>query len=270
MMPSRRSLKVVPTKPKAAARKTPKKRTLDVRSEPSGLNADQIVAAALQIIDESTLDAFSMRGVARRLGVFPTALYWHHPGGRNALLAEVAATAFKDVTPNSNPADDWAAWIRELFDRYRTSLHRHPNIAPLLGAQLVSNAGVDPALVENVLTALQAAGFIDQRLVDAYNAVIAAMIGFVTIELSPMPSDDPEGWATTFKQKIDSLSPLQYPLLTKNMSRLANKAFIVRWSSGTVEPLDTGFSLYVEALIAGLRVLAARQAADKPASLADR
>jgi hypothetical protein len=54
------------------------------------------------------------------------------------------------------------------------------------------------------------------------------------------------------------------------MSRLANKAFIVRWSSGTVEPLDTGFSLYVEALIVGLRVLAAKQAADKPASLADR
>ncbi|MBN8942959.1 MAG: TetR/AcrR family transcriptional regulator C-terminal domain-containing protein [Rhizobiales bacterium] len=226
------------------------------RAEPVGLNRAQIVETALRLIDEAGLDAFSVREVARLLGVYPTALYWHLPGGRNTLLAEAAAAALDDVAEPFVAGSDWAAWIRGLFHRYRESLRRHPNVAPLLGAQLVSNAGVNPQLVEQVLAALEAAGFAGDRLVAAYNAVIAAMLGYVTLELAPKPSDDPTGWAEAFEGKIRSLSPADYPRLTGNLDRLANRGFIVRWQSGVEVPLTSGFDLYVEAFIAGLRVQA--------------
>ena len=222
-------------------------------AETPGLNREQIVAAALRLIDEAGLDAFSVREVARHLGVYPTALYWHLPGGRNALLAAAAAAALDDVALPFEAGDDWEGWIRSLFHRYRDSLRQHPNVAPLLGAQLVSNAGVNLRLVERVLAALEAAGFAGARLIAAYNAVIAAMLGYVTLELAPTPKDDPDGWAAAFETNIRALPPADYPRLTSNMEALVNRAFIVRWQSGSEVPLTPGFELYVEAFIAGLK-----------------
>jgi AcrR family transcriptional regulator len=204
------------------------------------------------------LEGFSLRQLARRLGVFPTALYWHLPGGRNELLGEVAATAFQTVARPFDVDEDWTVWLRDLFRTYRTSLHRHPNIAPLLGAQLVSNSGVNPRLVEDILTVLKRAGFTGQRLVDAYNAVVAAMLGFVTVELAPVPAEDPTNWASRFEDTIRSLDPKQFPNLTDNMDLMANRAFIVRWESGSQNPLNSGFELYLDAVIAGLSALANR------------
>jgi len=44
------------------------------------LSKERIVEAALAQIDRDGLAAFSLRDVARALGVYPTALYWHVPG----------------------------------------------------------------------------------------------------------------------------------------------------------------------------------------------
>jgi AcrR family transcriptional regulator len=233
-----------------------KRRGRPVRLADNALDRQQIVNSAVALIDRDGLEGFSLRQLARHLGVFPTALYWHLPGGRNELLGEVAATAFQNVAKPFKAGDDWTVWLRELFRRYRTSLHRHPNIAPLLGAQLVSNSGVNPKLVEQILAVLTVAGFNGQRLVDAYNAVVAAMLGFVTLELAPVPAEDPTNWASRFRESIRSLDPAQFPNLTDHMELMANRAFITRWESGSQNPLNSGFELYLETVIGGLKVLA--------------
>src|SRR5882757_8534491 len=230
-------------------RKPNKRRGRPERSAKNALDREQIVASALALIDRDGLEGFSLRQLARHLGVFPTALYWHLPGGRNELLGDVAATAFHNVARPFKLGDDWASWLRELFRRYRHSLHRHPNIAPLLGAQLVSNSGVNPDLVEQILTVLESAGFSGPRLIDAYNAVVAAMLGFVTLELAPVPDEDPTDWAVKFEDSIRSLDPGHFPHLTKYMNLMANRAFIVRWESGSRNPMNSGFELYLETVI---------------------
>lgn len=238
----------------ATTARTRKRAAADpARADMPALSRGQIVEAALRLIDEAGLDAFSVREVARHLGVYPTALYWHLPGGRNALLAAAAAAALDEVALPFEADDDWEGWIRSLFHRYRDSLRQHPNVAPLLGAQLVSNAGVNLRLVERVLAALEAAGFAGAGLIAAYNAVIAAMLGYVTLELAPTPKEDPDGWAADFEANIRALPPADYPRLTSNMDGLVNRAFIVRWQSGSQVPLTSGFELYVEAFIAGLK-----------------
>lgn len=237
--------------------KTPRRpRGRPKRDQLANLDRDLIVAEAVRLIDERGLEAFSLRELARALGVFPTALYWHMPGGRNAVLGAVAATAFADVVPPAeDAARDWEEWLRALFVRYRTSLRRHPNIAPLLGAQIVSNTGVDFELVERILTALDAAGFRDERLVDAYNTVVAGMLGYVTLELAPSPLENASEWASAFEAEIRAADGERFPRLARNLDALANKAFIVRWQGGAEQPLTRSFGFYVETMIAGLRAL---------------
>lgn len=233
-------------KSKAKPRGRPFKNSAD------SLTREQIVKTALDLIDEKGLETFSLRAAARRLNVYPTALYWHFAGGRNAVLAEVATIAFHDVAPPFPPQEDWRGWLRGLLDRYRQSVQKQPNIAPLLGAQLVSNSGINPLLVEQILTALKVAGFEAPRIVDAYNAVVAAMIGYVTLELAPMPSEDPVDWACKMEDHMQALSRDDYPLLVEHLDLLSNKAFILRWQSGRVNPLTGGFRLYTDMVIAGL------------------
>ncbi|MFS0702718.1 TetR family transcriptional regulator, partial [Cellulomonas sp. 179-A 4D5 NHS] len=53
------------------------------------LTRAQVVAAALEILDEYGLGDLTMRRLAGSLGVQPGALYWH-VANKQALLAEVA------------------------------------------------------------------------------------------------------------------------------------------------------------------------------------
>lgn len=238
-----------------------KRRGRPRRDEVIALDRAQIVAEALRLIDERGLEAFSLRELARALGVFPTALYWHMPGGRNAVLGAVAATAFTDVVPPAEDAiGDWENWIRALFTRYRGSLRKHPNIAPLIGAQIVSNTGVDMELVERILAALEAAGFRGERLVDAYNTVVAGLLGYVTLELAPGPAEDASEWAKAFEADIRGVDAGRFPRLARNLDALANRAFIVRWQGGAEKPMTHSFDFYVEAIITGLRMLARKPA----------
>jgi TetR/AcrR family tetracycline transcriptional repressor len=214
------------------------------------LSKDRVVATALSIIDRAGMEAFSMRALAQALGVYPTAVYWY-VANRNALLAEVVAHALRDVEPPED-AVDWTAWLKELFRRYRQAVRRHPNLAALMGAQMVSNAGVNPALVENILTVLASAGFKEERLVQAFNSVIATMTGFVTIEFATAPAEDGDRWAAELKQAIHAVDTREHPVLARNLPRLANRAFILRWQNGTEVPLDDSFETYIDVAVKGL------------------
>lgn len=220
------------------------------------LSTERIVEAALALIDRDGLAAFSLRDVARALGVYPTALYWHVPG-RNALLAAVVEHALRDIW-RPRGRGSWQAWLRALFHRYRAAVRRHPNVAPLIGAQLVSNAGIGPELVECILATLAEAGFAGDRLVDAYNTVIASKVGFVTMELAAAPDEDRARWAAAMRARLRDVDPAALPVLARNLAHLGNRAFILRWENGTTVPLDRSFKLYVEVFIAGLERMRAR------------
>jgi TetR/AcrR family tetracycline transcriptional repressor len=217
---------------------------------PQKLSKDKIVAAALAVIDRRGAADFSLRDVARRLGVYPTAIYWHVPS-RNALIGEIAAYAIRDIVPPVDPRN-WRAWLKGLFRRYRVAVRRHPNIAPLLGAQLVSNEGVDARMIEGMLVALTHAGYRGRALVDAFNVVVVTMSNFVTMELAPEPAEDPRGWAAGLERRIRALASSDYPTLARHLPAMANRAFILRWQNGTKVPLDRSFEAFIDCVIRGL------------------
>ena len=74
-----------------------------------------LVRAALELLEESGASELSLRGVARRAGVAPSAPYRHYPD-RDALLSAVAAVGYRELTeklatahPSPSTPDDLAA-----------------------------------------------------------------------------------------------------------------------------------------------------------------
>ncbi|MEC5409330.1 TetR/AcrR family transcriptional regulator [Paraburkholderia sp. MPAMCS5] len=237
---------------KRAGRAAPKKAT----AADKALTRERIVAVAIGQIDQNGLTAFSLREVARQLDVYPTAVYWHVPN-RDALLAAVVEATMAGVAPEIGKLS-WQDWFRELFRRYRRSVQQHPNVAQLVGAQLVSNASLSPLLIDRILAVLLQAGYDEARLADMYNVVVASMVGFATLEFAPLPTDDLEVWTNQLQEKVHDIRALEYPTLARHLPALANRAFIVRWQSGSEVPLDSSFETFVEVTIAGMERMLAK------------
>lgn len=217
----------------------------------SGLTREAVIGAALALVDSQGIEAFSLRGLARELDVYPTAIAWH-AGSRAQLLADVVTLALADVAPPRTPraSADWRPWVSELMRRYRAALHQHPNIAPLLAARMVSNAGVSLDIAEATLAVLAGAGFAGDDLLHAYNAIIGTMISWVALELAPGPTE-PEGREAQ-RVRVDELPVERYPTIAAHRALLANRAFVLRWDSGAVNPLDASFEACVDALLSGI------------------
>ena len=247
-----------PSRNKALAEKGGPDKASPDRSaqERRSLSRQAILDAALTIIDAEGADGFTMRKLARALGVYPTAIYWYIPS-RHAVLAAVVDYALHDILPAA-PSDDWRDWLRQLLHRYREGVRRHPNVAALAGAQLISNGGMRPQLIDQILTILENAGFQGAGLRHAYNVVIAVMTGFVTMEFAPAPADDVSAWRDSVRDTFRSADAQSHPALARNLADLENRAFVVRWQNGIEVPLDDSFDAYVDVAIHGLEMLASR------------
>jgi Transcriptional regulator len=239
------------TKPENGA--SPPKRQSSARQ--GSLSAETIVEAAIALLDEEGLDRFSMRNLARRLGVYPTALYWY-VNSREALIRELIEAILIDMLP-PDFEDDWKTGLLNLFRNYRQRIKRHPNVAPLIGAQIIPNIGINLAFIERVLAALQGAGFHGVHLRSAYNSVIATMTGYATLEFAPPPAKADERWVIELDNALNSIDPSEHPVTLQNMSLLKNASFIMRWDNGTNAPLDEGFELFINAQVRGLEQILA-------------
>lgn len=219
------------------------------------LSRETVLAGTIDLIDRHGVEGFSVRDLARTLGVYPTALYWHVPN-RNALIAGAVAQVMGDL-PMPRADGDWQAELTALFACYRKAVQRHPRIAPVLGAQLVSNESMRLELVDRILALLEGAGFQGAGLRNAFNVTIAAMVGFVTMELAPLPADDAQGWVEAHRRRLEEVDPDTCPTFARHRKQLVNRAFVVRWSSGSEQPLDEGFAAWCSVIVKGLEALLA-------------
>lgn len=214
------------------------------------LGRERILEAALALIDAHGPQAFNIRELARVLNVAPAAIYWHVPS-RNELVSGAAALVLNGVADDIAPGR-WQDRLRTLLQRYREVLQRHPRLAPLVASEMLCNAAFDAVLLDHVVHLLEDAGFSGAGLVDAYNVVIAAMCGFATLELSAAPDEDPESWEAACRAQLAGVDVLRQPALARHLGALENRAFVLRWSSGTDQPLASGFEAWMDVIVRGL------------------
>lgn len=157
------------------------------------LTRERIVTEAVAMVEESGLDAVTMRGLARRLGVDTMSLY-HHVDNRDALLDHIAELVLTSM--ELPPATGvFRHDVRAVAQAFRRAAVRHPHCAPLvLTRQLGSSAALAPS--EAVLSILGEAGFPPDRAVHALRSVLAFVVGALLREVSAEPAfsgDDPDG-----------------------------------------------------------------------------
>ncbi|MGD9529051.1 TetR/AcrR family transcriptional regulator [Pseudonocardia sp.] len=172
---------------------------------PRSLTADQLVGAALAVVDRDGLAALTMRSVARELGVATMGLY-RYVADRQALELLVVDHVFRSVDL-SLPDAGWQERIRVLLDRVRVAVARHPAVVPLVLRHRQAAPG-SLRLIEAMLSALTEGGLDGTDRVLAQRTLIGYLLGFLQNEHFAALS----GPGTIV---MSELSPDEYPLLAR-------------------------------------------------------
>lgn len=186
------------------------------------LDADEIVAAAIGILQERGLDALSMRNVADRLGVSPMPLYTR-VGNKAALIDAVADQLLVDLAPDPSAGEAWPdyaeRWCREL----RARLKRTPDSRLYLGVREPYVEASRP-----LIAALRDGGLSSDAAVRACRLLMWATVGFVAMEQGSsapaggvrrgrLSGSDPGG---VTPEEADELFELQIGILTAGIVRM--------------------------------------------------
>lgn len=148
-------------------------------TERSGLDRDEVVRVALQLLDEVGLDGLTMRSLAERLGVKAASLYWHLRSKEE--LEELMIEAINAELPDVDPNVQWRDQLAALATGWRSVLLRHRDAARLAMGRFVTRP-VTLRRVEMVLATLRAAGFNDSDTANAAYLFSNFVPGFVAEE----------------------------------------------------------------------------------------
>jgi TetR/AcrR family tetracycline transcriptional repressor len=160
------------------------------KTDRSRLHRDDVLSAALDLLNEVGIDALSTRKLAERLGVQSPTLYWHFKSKGALLDAMSAAVMRRSRAPSTpGPQDDWYDWILADGRSFRRAL-----LAFRDGARL--HAGTRPGeaqreSIEARLRLLCAAGFEPGAATLLLMSVGRFVVGWVLEEQSVQQPDAP-------------------------------------------------------------------------------
>ena len=164
--------------------------TSTTKTRPRGfLSRELIIKEALALLEEHGPGALSMRRLADRLGVAPTALYTH-VRSKADLIDGLIDQVYAGLTLNPDPSGDWAQQLTTLSQQVRDHLHAHPAVVPYA----LQQPGLGPhslRLGEAIYNVLRPAGFSDQAVVGTVYALLTYILGFVALEI-PRAGSDPQ------------------------------------------------------------------------------
>jgi AcrR family transcriptional regulator len=139
------------------------------------LSRDQIVAAALDLLDAEGLEGMNMRALGKRLDSAATAVYWH-VGSRESLITLAADLAWAEV---ELPDPDAVGW-RTAADLMATSeyamLARHPWLVQAFGSYQLYGPG-KARHDDHSIAVFEAAGFVGAEADQATSAVFTFVLG---------------------------------------------------------------------------------------------
>jgi AcrR family transcriptional regulator len=102
------------------------------RPKNASLTAEKVVDAAIALIGERGLEAFSMPKLAAELGVRAPSLY-HYFADKESLLVAVARMVATPEAPTTMPEDaHWSEYLITQSVALRRRIVRYPQCAPLL------------------------------------------------------------------------------------------------------------------------------------------
>ncbi len=216
------------------------------------LTREQVLTAALKIIDEYGVEALTMRRLGEALDRNPMAIY-RHAADKNALLdgvvEQVASEFVVPREPHSNEDGggngDWEAALRRTAHRVRRVALAHPNVVPLLVTRPLSGPLAQRPLgtlrpLEALLDVFITAGFDPHGALHAARLFTGFLYGHIQDELQER-IHDPDETEDLLRLGLHRLPITQFP-------RLRALASVLATYDGAAE-LDEGLAI----VLAGLR-----------------
>lgn len=199
------------------------------------LTRDDLVRAALELLDAAGMDGLTMRNLAQRLGVQAASLYNHIRDKRDVLT--LVADAITGEVPSPDPTLDWRAALGQIAHDYRRVLLAHRDAASVLA--------VTPPLgprrlrvMDDVLGVLRRAGLSDQDVGDAGWVFNTYVTGFVLDEQTQIVTAEGEARSAEVANWFRQLPPEQFPNIVAMAEPLLDNASDRRFSFGLELLLD--------------------------------
>jgi AcrR family transcriptional regulator len=212
------------------------------------LTREQILTAAVTIIDAEGVEALTMRRLGRALGRDPMAIY-RHAADKDALLdgvvEHVAAELITPREPDSNGDGNWEAVLHRTAHTFRRVALAHPHVVPLLLTRPLSGPlALRPLgtlqLLEELIELFSTAGFDQHGALHAARLFTGFLYGHVLHELQEQVQN-PDEIDDLLRLGLQRLPLTQFP-------RLRSLATALAAYDGAAE-LDEGLAI----VLAGLR-----------------
>ena len=144
------------------------------------LTREQIVEAAIRLVDREGLDALSMRRLGQELGAGATSLYWHVKN-KDQLIDFILDEIVGEVRAEVPFAQGWRGLLAEVARAVRRVLIRHRHLASLLSERPTLGPNALEG-IEWLMDALRREGFgvVDASL--ATNAIANWAAGYAVFE----------------------------------------------------------------------------------------
>lgn len=104
------------------------------------LTHEQIVKAAIDLLDADGLEGLNMRALGRRLGSAATAVYWH-VGSKDNLIVLAADQVWNEIALPDLTAIDWRTAATVMATDLHAMLARHPWLVQAFGTLVLFGPG---------------------------------------------------------------------------------------------------------------------------------
>lgn len=191
------------------------------RANQTQLTREQIVAAAMKLIDEHGLEGYSMRQLGVELGVDPSTVYYHVPGKAalyDLIVDEIVAGIDLSV---DDPSASFEERVVAAGWEYRGALLRHPKAAPLVAVRSLRTP-VQLRVIERLAQIFLDAGFSPGETMVAVDVCGLTILGMTNMHAASLTQSDYGEQETRLADvRPDGLPPGQYPNLTRMISESA-------------------------------------------------
>ncbi len=145
------------------------------------LNQESIVATAIQIADDHGMDAVSLRGIAKQLGVHVTSLYNYLPT-KEAVLEEMMKSLLAEAGLPQGKIS-WQEWVTGFALAFRSLARRHPGAFQLFQRNSAQGEQAMESL-ESAIAAFRAGGFDPVSISCALRTTSLLVLGLVIDDLA--------------------------------------------------------------------------------------
>lgn len=199
---------------------------VDTAAQRLPLSRELIISAAVTFVDTNGLQALTMRGLGKELGVEAMSLY-RYVNGREDLLEGIVTSMVAELhlDPDTmEPLNGWQAYLQWLAHGVRRLAHEHPAVFPLIATRAPAAPWLRPPLrslrlVEDFLSELISRGFTDHSAIAAYRAFSSFLLGHLLLEAAALDTNavivaEPHGDPVVSSPSVDS-SVAEYPQVSR-------------------------------------------------------